>query len=255
MGLSGEAHAACGGRDEGPCRLEDRTYRAQTPSTWDGKSALPVLLHFHGWGRTGLGVLRNKRIAQAANRHGVLLLAPDGLGKSWSFWGRSDRDVRFVDAVIEDAKRRWPIDAGRVLISGFSYGGAMAWRVACARGDRYAGYLSIAGTLWNAEDEMCDGGPVRLLHVHGLKDNVMDLPLGPEDDDPLHSMTVWRRTNDCGDAPDRVLEERAGTARYQCHYWDGCGGPALGICLHPSGHHIPKTWLDKALPKLLKMES
>ena len=39
---------ACGNGTS--CQIGDRSYQAKAPDGWDGSSALPVLLHFHGWG-------------------------------------------------------------------------------------------------------------------------------------------------------------------------------------------------------------
>jgi len=232
---------ACGGAT--PCEVDGRTYRAQPPASWNGASPLPVLLHFHGWGRQGINVLRNQRVAEAASENGMLLIAPDGLGKSWSFWRDGDnRDIDFSDAVLADAARRWSIDPARIYISGFSYGGAMAARVACARGDRYAGYLLIAGTLWDQDDPACAPDPVRVWHVHGLRDTVMDLPANGGD--PAYPVSLWRRAN----GPDALAEEVAGI--FSCRNWSAANGETR-LCLHRFGHMIPKDWLDYALPKLL----
>ena len=91
---------ACG--DGASCEVGNRTYQTKTPPNWDGKKPLPVMLHFHGWGRTGINVIRNKRITDATDANGVLLLAPDGYGNSWSFWGNRRDDINFAKAVIED---------------------------------------------------------------------------------------------------------------------------------------------------------
>jgi polyhydroxybutyrate depolymerase len=232
---------ACGGAD--PCEVDGRTYRAQAPEGWDGQSPLPVLLHFHGWGRQGVNVIRNDRVAGAASSNGMLLLAPDGLGKSWSFWrSGEDRDVAFSDAVLADAARRWPIDPAGIYISGFSYGAAMAARVACARGDRYAGYLLIAGTLWDQTDADCAPGPLRLWQVHGLRDTVMDLPI--QGGDPAYAVALWRRAN----GPDAAREETTGI--FTCRHWSAARGETR-LCLHRFGHMIPKDWLSYALPQIL----
>lgn len=234
------AQTECAGAEA--CELDGRSYHIQPPEDWDGESVLPVLLHYHGWGRTGLGVLRNKRIATAASRNGYLLVAPNGLGKSWSFWSPDGlRDVEFTDAVIADLATRLPIDRARVVLSGFSYGGAMVWRVACVRGDAYAGYLSIAGTLWNPEGERCAEAGL-LWHVHGRKDTVMDLPVGPRGDLGF-AMRIWRRAAGVDPAPEREWTEAA----YACRAWQG---EALRFCLHPGGHWIPKDWLALILPQL-----
>lgn len=238
------AASACGGA--APCTLGGRSYRAQPPEDWDGRSPLSVLLHFHGWGRTGAQVLSNDRIARAASANGMLLIAPDGLGKSWNFWTGDLRDVEFADAVIADAARRWPIDRARVMVSGFSYGGAMAWRVACARGPEFAAYLPIAGTLWRQDGIDCTGGPARMVQVHGRRDNVMDLPVGPGGDEDF-AVSLWRRVNGAEGAPVRQRE-----GRYDCSDWAAPPpGRAVTLCLHDGNHMIPPDWLGLMLPRLL----
>ena len=236
--IPGSFAAACGG--EGACEIGSRSYRAQPPAGWDGASPLPVLLHFHGWGRQGRNVIRNTRIATAAAENGLLLIAPDGINKSWNFWGESTRDADFVDRVLSDAARRWPIDRERVYVSGFSYGGAMAWRLACLRGDAFAGYLPIAGGLWRQSDVQCTG-PVRLAHVHGLDDTVYGLPIGPFDEIE-DGVLLWRRMNQVSEPPERFAHER-----YDCRVWR----EGLTLCTHEGGHFIPKDWLGWMLPQIM----
>ncbi|MEO1613436.1 MAG: polyhydroxybutyrate depolymerase, partial [Pseudomonadota bacterium] len=220
-------------------------YHAAPPPEWDGESALPVLLHFHGWGRRSSGVLKNQRVAGPSAANGVLLLAPQGLGRSWSFWSEDSRDSEFALAVIEDAATRWNIDRSRVFISGFSYGGAMAWRMACDKGAVAAKFLPIAGSLWSGDREDC-AEPVALSHVHGLTDTVMDYPFGPNGEED-GAVSLWLRENHCGAEPDEVEV----VDRFQCRRWTSCGGPPVELCTHPSGHFIPKTWLGYALPRAL----
>ena len=136
---------ACGGAEV--CSIEGREYHAAPPPNWDGVTPLPVLLHFHGWGRRSSGVLKNQRVANAAADAGALLIAPQGQGKSWRFWRGPSDDSDFALDVLADAAKRWPIDRARVIVSGFSYGGAMAWRMACDKGDVVKAYLPIAGSL------------------------------------------------------------------------------------------------------------
>jgi len=244
----GDAQAgflACGGL--APCLVGDRSYHAAPPPDWNGEDRLPVLIHLHGWGRRGGQVLRNPRIADAAVRHGVLLIAPDGIGRSWDFWDEDSRDVPFIDRVLADVGQRWPIDRDRVFISGFSYGAAMAWRLACSRGPAFAGYLTIAGTLWNQDRLKCQGGPARMVHVHGLTDTVMDPPAGTAQE-PWRTVAYWLRENGC--ALDQVSHRQQNG--FDRRIWRGCvNGPPVSLDLHPGGHWIPKTWLDRALGELL----
>jgi len=231
---------ACG--DGSSCAVGERSYQAKAPSGWDGTSALPVLLHFHGWGRTGSNVIRNKRIAGAADANGVLLLAPDGLGKSWSFWNENPRDVDFAEAVLSDAARHWPIDLSRIYISGFSYGSAMAWALACDSGDKYAGFLGIAGTLSSIERRTCKTGPFSLRQVHGQKDNVMRPPWGSNGG-------AWKRALSLAGCRASTNTQ---TDQYERRKWTACAdGRSVQLDRHTGGHWIPKGWVEAQLRDLL----
>jgi polyhydroxybutyrate depolymerase len=92
------------------CDLDGRVYHVKEPDGWDGVTPLPVLLHFHGWARTGAGPVYNGRVSGATRRRGVLLLAPTGINKTWSFRRSESEDVAFANAVIADAASRYPID-------------------------------------------------------------------------------------------------------------------------------------------------
>ena len=236
---------ACGGAET--CSLGTREYHALPPPDWDGVSPLPVLLHFHGWGRRSSGVIKNSRIADAAAKAGALLLAPQGRGRSWRFWQGGSDDSDFALDVIDDAAKQWPIDRDRVAVSGFSYGGAMAWRMACDKGNVVKSYLPIAGSLPDP-DQSC-AGPVNLTHVHGLKDTVMDYPFGPNGE-AEGAVSLWLAENQCAASPDIRTTE----GPFMCHYWTSCTGPPITLCTHEGGHYIPKTWLADHLPRAIARE-
>lgn len=229
--------------DAVPCEVGDRSYHVREPENWDGKSPLPILIHFHGWGRTGLGVIRNKRVWRAADEKGVLLVAPNGRHKSWNFWGSNDRDIQFTLSMLDNIKDRYPVDPDRIWVSGFSYGSAMAWRLACNEGNRFTAFFPIAGAFWNQDSVDCSSGPVDFRHVHGLKDSVMELPSGTGSD-PSLGVSLWRRINECGETADRMVQE----SNDECHVWSRCGSQReVQICLHTGGHWIPKDWIARSI--------
>lgn len=236
--------AACGGEDS-HCRVGKRWYHATPPPNWDGVSKLPVLIHFHGWGRKSDGVLRNNRIAKAAAEAGALLVAPQGQGRTWSFWRSASVDSDFTVSVLEDAANKWPIDRDRIVVSGYSYGGAMAWRLACDKGAIVNAYLPISGSLWFASEETC-AEPVRIIHLHGLSDTVMDYPYGPNGDETA-AVSLWRTQNQCQEEPDRDWKQLS----FRCREWTGCSGPPVTLCTHPGGHFIPGSWLGSVLSDAL----
>lgn len=137
--------AECHG--ETPCELGDRSYHVMEPEGWDGASPLPVLLHFHGWSRTGRHAQHSNRVGASAKRRGVLLVTPNGRRKTWDFWSAETEDVDFADAVLKDVAENYPVDAERIYVSGYSYGSAMAWRYVCHSGNDVAALLAVVSTL------------------------------------------------------------------------------------------------------------
>ncbi|MGI9354081.1 MAG: alpha/beta hydrolase family esterase [Rhizobiaceae bacterium] len=232
------------------CEVGNRSYHARVPDGWDGKTPLPVLLHFHGWGRQGTLTVRHSRIAGATRKMGVLLLGPNGNGRSWDFWDASSGDIGFAEAVIEDAARRWPIDRSRIFVSGYSWGGSMAWRFACADGSSIAAVLAISGTLGDT-DEKC-ANPVEFRHVHGTRDTVMDYPYGP-DGALAGAVALWITRNGCGDKADsRSSWKPTEILPVTRHSWTKCSsGKSVTLDVHGRGHFIPRGWIAKQLEELL----
>ena len=113
---------------------------------------MPVLLHFHGWQRQGTLIVRHQRISGATRRRGVLLVAPNGLGRSWDFWRAGTPDVAFARAVLEEVRNTYPVIEDRIFVSGYSWGSNMAWRFVCENGADIAALLAISGTLPQNED-------------------------------------------------------------------------------------------------------
>jgi polyhydroxybutyrate depolymerase len=230
------------------------TYMAHIPAGWDGASALPLLMFFHGFGQSGGAVMGNTDLTALADDQGVLVIAPDGEEKRWAHQGAPMRerlrdDDAFVRAVLADAKRRWPVDPRRIWASGFSIGGSMTWHQACFQGALFTAFLPTAGAFWRPHPEACPSGPVNLMHVHGTGDTVVPMQGRPirevyHQGDVLKGIDFWRDQNRCPAKPSAVTE--AGDLR--CEIWRGCGsGKELQLCLHPGGHVIPQGYMAKAI--------
>ncbi len=228
------------------CAVGDRTYHVKEPDGWDGITPLPVMLHFHGWARTGALPVQHDRISGHTRRRGVLLIAPNGIAQTWNFRSGS-RDVAFADAVLEDVLRRYPVIREQVFVSGYSFGSAMAWRYVCESGDDIAAVFAVSGTL--RQSETCAQAPRRVRHVHGLDDTVMDFPMGPGGD-VLHPVRLWRDKFDCGEAEDLGAYNIVSWLEFNRFEWDCAGGDVV-FDLHDGGHFIPHGWLGRMLDEEL----
>lgn len=231
------------------CQLDGRSYHVKPPDDWDGVTPLPVMLHFHGWKRQGTLIVKHSRISGATRRRGVLLLAPNGLGKTWDFWSPKSDDTAFADAVIEDAAKQYPIDRSKIFISGYSYGSAMAWRFACETQHRIAALLSVSGTL--RQSETCASIPQEVRHVHGTKDTVMDFPFGPNGE-TTYPVQLWRDAKKCGEGVLFGPWSVAPKDNFVRTNWEDCAdGGRVRIDVHARGHFIPVGWFARQLDELL----
>jgi polyhydroxybutyrate depolymerase len=236
---------------EGPtaCTLDDRSYHIRLPDDWDGETPLPILLHFHGWGRQGDLIVNHQRISGHTRRRGVLLIAPNGKGRTWDFWDSNTDDVGFAAAVIEDVAKQYPIDRAQIYVSGYSYGSAMAWRYACEHGNDVAALLAISGTI--SQSEECPQGPREVRHVHGYADNVMDFPMGPGGDE-TYPVALWRKQFNCGQGQKLAPWNAVDFLTFDRRVWTDCAdGHKVTLDLHPGGHFIPHGWIGWQLDQLM----
>jgi polyhydroxybutyrate depolymerase len=139
----------------------------------------------HGYGSDHSNVEAHLGADALSEAHGVYVALPDGTmdPNGHRFWNASDAccnfheqpvdDVAYLDALIDDALVRYPIDPSRVYVAGFSNGGFMAHRYACERSERIAGAVSFAGDPWKDASRCKPRAPVTVLQVHGDADSVV----------------------------------------------------------------------------------
>lgn len=99
------------------------------PETWDGSTAMPLIVALHGGSGHGRDFLWSW--LREARSRGVLLLSPTALGRTWSIMGGEDVDGPRLRAAVEDVAARYHVDRSRVLLTGMSDGGtyALLWGV------------------------------------------------------------------------------------------------------------------------------
>lgn len=249
LGLLFLAPAAHACTDLVECQIGDRGYHVIEPDGWDGETPLPIMLHFHGWGRQGDTIVNHERIAGATRPRGVLLIAPDGLGRTWDFWHEGSRDTPFALSVLEEVADRYPSD-GRLFVSGYSWGALMAARFACEAGRPIDALFLVSGAFTAAEDCAATPTPARVSAVHGTTDTVLDFPYGRDGSD-LVAVDLWRDRLGCEVNPDRDYDWQAVTwLTHARHEWD-CTGGLLTFDVHPASHLIPRGWFAQQLDEVL----
>lgn len=237
------------------CEIEGGSYHLMFPEDWDGVSALPALIWFHGHRSSGAAIFRGGGLKSSFAGAGWLVIALNGQRSEqgdFLYWpgvlARGGRDdVGFAAAALADAAARARIDPLRVYVGGFSAGASMVWLLACMEGERYAGYVAVAGALRRPSPEGgCPGGAFDLLQVHGYADRVVPLEgreLGDwHQGDVFESLALARAADGCVSAPDRV---EIG-ARFWRREWRSCPFGALALDMHAGGHGLPPGWAARA---------
>lgn len=233
-----------------PCRVGNGTYRVQAPDGWDGKSRLPVLIFLHGYGGEAADVLNDEAVAAPTQALGFLLVAPDGVNGVWSHQGAPSRprdDRRFLQAVLADVRRKFPVDAHRIMLGGFSDGASMVWDMACFAPLGFAAFLPFSGGFWERMPTACTA-PVNLRHVHGTTDTMVPMDgkrvAGHPGPAPIaRGFMIWRETDRCEAEPGH----RVVSGQLDCEVWTCPTHHTLALCLHPNGHGMEPEWLEDGL--------
>lgn len=243
----------------GRCAVENGYYLAELPAAWDGKRPLPLVVFFHGWNASPEDMIRNRALVNSVTRRNAIFVAPYAERGAWRQAGegraQSGRDeLAYVKGVVEDVKRRWPVDSKHMLAAGFSLGGSMTWNVACFEGRLFTAYLPIAGGFWHSVPDTCPSGPVNLRHIHGLKDGVVEYDwVGPYGSMPImDALELARHVDGCSAKGKEMSPPSKGL---DCTHWDGCSsGRGVEICLHPGGHSINGEWLGEGLDWMMSLK-
>ena len=143
----------------------DLPYRIYVPTTWDGKSKLPLVLMLHGGGSNESQYLdqNNKQLLKLAEDHGYLLVSPMGWSPLGAFgtclrlpavFGEAaaaaqqrttacvqnaqtlERSEQDVINVLEMVLNEYPVDRGAMFLMGHSMGSGGTWYL----GAKYAEY-------------------------------------------------------------------------------------------------------------------
>ena len=146
---------------------------------------LPLLLYLHGLGGSGSEALSSPELRALAQRHRMVLVAPDGNldregrrfwnagGACCNFDGKAVNDVARLEALIYHWTQRPEIDPARVYVVGFSNGGFMAHRLACYMDDRLAAIVSIGGAGRAPEEACAPVSTIAVLEIHGDADPIV----------------------------------------------------------------------------------
>ena len=104
----------------------------------------------------------------------AIFVSPNGKNKGWANSG--GEDIAFIKALMEYLESNLCIDEHQRYSTGWSYGGAMSYSIACSFGTKFRAVAVLSGGLLSG----CSGGKDQIgyLGIHGSRDSVVNVGMG-----------------------------------------------------------------------------
>jgi len=159
----------------------NREYVLYIPNSYDGTSAVPLMLNFHGFGGSASDYMNYADMRSVAESDTFILVYPQGsCSDGSSHWnpcpvGGDNKstadDIGFVESMINEISSQYNVDMERIYAAGYSNGGMMAYGLAHYKSDLIAAVASVSGVMLD-----CTGPtshPMPVVHLHGTSDGVL----------------------------------------------------------------------------------
>ena len=214
-----------------------RDYILYIPELYDGSTAVPLILNFHGFGSNANEQMFYGDFRDIADTEGFLLVHPEGTtfigNQFWNvgFPGISSTidDVGFTEALIDELATLYTINLDRVYATGMSNGGFMSFLLACQLSEKIAAVASVTGSMTQDTFNDCNAQlPTPVLQIHGTEDDVV-LYNGNTLSIPIADViSYWVDYNNCETTPTTTtlpdLDVADGSTVEHSVYEDGDNG-------------------------------
>src|SRR6266568_1324209 len=137
-----------------------------------------LVMNYHGYQNTALRTAQRTNMGIEADRAGFILVFPQGVDNppSWNAgvgaYGPTGNanDVQFTSDLISYFEHNYCVDAHRIYVTGYSLGGGMAYRIACALSNQSAAIATVAGAFYRIPGGCNPSRPIPVLEIHGQAD-------------------------------------------------------------------------------------
>ena len=221
----------------------ERMYLAYVPTSYDGAQPLPVLLVFHGFASSPANIMRMSDFNALAEEQQFIVVYPGGSEQPTVWYNGTsilrpfddDRDLRFIDALLDRLISEECVDTQRVYAVGFSMGGGMAHRLACERSERIAAVGTVAGAFATIPGGCLPDRPVPIMALHGLRDRVVPFEgAGLLLPSVSRWVSDWAQRNRCADVRDYLPPFERGV------HFKACAEGAEVVLI--TGEQLGHTW-------------
>ncbi len=188
---------------------QTREYVLYIPESYDGNSAVPVIINFHGFGGNATDFMNETNMRALADKEGFIIIYPQGscLNGS-SHWNPSlpggdnkstADDYGFIDVLINEIAANYNINQKRIYACGYSNGGMFAYGLAQNKSNLIAAIGSVSGAM--IETTPNPTRPIPLINIHGTNDGVLPYE-GSNDYSSIEStLNYWINFNETERSP------------------------------------------------------
>jgi predicted peptidase len=156
-------------------------YTIEIPSTYDGKTPVPLVLALHyGYDGakpapfTGKGMIEAFRPGLSGLN--AIVLAPDALGGGWT----DAPNEKAAVWLTRSAMKTYAIDSKKVVITGFSLGGEGTWFIGSRHQDLFTGAIPVAAPI--AGEEVWK---IPVYVIHSDKDEIVSYAMAKKHADAV----------------------------------------------------------------------
>jgi poly(3-hydroxybutyrate) depolymerase len=146
-------------------------------------------------------------------------------------WGDSGgEDIAFTEDMLEAVSDDLCVDKSRVFTMGFSFGGAISYKLACERDELFrAALVYDTGNVSGNNHALCTN-PIAFFQSHGHDDGTFSYSSSQT------ILNLFASSNGCGNTPIPT----AGTNEHVCTSLEGCmDGYPVRFCSFGSGQNNP----------------
>jgi polyhydroxybutyrate depolymerase len=226
----------------------ERSFILYVPSSYTGKTPVPLVLDWHGLGSSGSSQKGLSGYKALSDQEGFIVAWPNGTENAWNIGlccTTSDvDDLGFAKAIVADIQRRACVDPKRIYADGYSMGGGMSFYLACNAAEIFAAVAPSAFDLLAADEEPCKPArPISVIAFRGTSDPIVPYAGGASMPPNGLNVTIhfqgaentaktWSALNGCMGAP------MAGAG--DCQTYSQCKeGTEVTLCTKQGGGHDP----------------
>jgi polyhydroxybutyrate depolymerase len=224
----------------------EREYILYVPNSYDGTSAVPLLLNFHGFGGSASEFINDADMRAEAEANSFILVYPQGSCLNGaSHWNpcpidgdnkSTADDVGFVEAMISEISSQYNLDMERIYAAGYSNGGMMAYGLANYKSDLIAAIASVSGTMLN-----CTGPtshPMPVIHLHGTSDGVVSYNGSNDWNSVQSTLDYWTSFNNTISTPTIYTDNTGGMTIEHYVYGQGDNSVSVEHYKYIGGDHV-----------------